>query len=1377
MASRVSDDTYEGNRNPDAGSFPEYGAGRLDDIGTHGGRSNVSDTDRPPAASPLPLRESNKRKSVLLEDWGAEDAEPSEARFKSSRRDSVGQPQSEAADVGEYAMYDPFGDVPVGVQLTEGQSKFVEKNFTTYLTNDVIMEKILQDCPKPACKFIDPPKLDPSMVALMGVESHKPAKFVDKTFVRIQTKAADVLGPLGALWTKLDEIRRGREEELDVSDLLRLAEKSVMLVGQVYVYATHQRRHAILTRILKDPGSAVETLKDGEDELRTGLKNGALFGEEFHKLLHHKAKGSKESKEIRQELGRPDPRPRPQTFQPFRQGAPRGFRGASRGFVARIRGRGRSVAARGGRSVSYSRGFSRPGGDKTRWVRAFFAFRGRVRTGKGRMLARLSRTPGLGKYKCPEGGPVRTGDFPSSETSAQRGFEPGTQEMQRRTGDSRTENCLFPEQLEENHFGPGCSEHGRRTESRFLGSSSPVGGATLAKVLEVGAGQAAGGNRENDWKASDQESLTCKGPVFESPVSQAEEGWQFQTDFQSEKAECVCKIRALQNGRHDDVGRFAGEKGLDDEDRSEGCLLLCSNCTSASEIFPVQVEGGALRIPGAPVRPSFSPEDIHEAAKAGYGFAEASRTQDDHLPGRFVSVQQRRKRTDTRQGHSDLGLTDPGVCLKLGEIPFDSHKDHGVPRSDGGFRQDVIVASIGQSRGYQGPLQPIVGPGNDHSERIVPSSWETDEYHQGGPSSATALQTSPDGEDKCSNERKAELRSSSPAYRGGSQGVEVVDGVVGAGEWQTVDNTEPRLSHYDRCFQERVGSSVPGGSHPGSVGQRGDGGAHKPPRAQSGEICNHGFCEESRRPSYSYEVGQQYNSGPDKQDGRNEVDRPIEGDQAVMVLLPHENDHSYCRASAGEIEPGGGPAVKGFYGCQQLETGGPNFSGAGEQMGSIQGGHVCRQAEQASGNVLQLEARPVSSSNGCFHDAVGLSERVHVSTVLRDRQVSGEGAERKGHSGAGSTNLASSTMVPASSPNAGGLTNPVATHEKVTGVSTRRTTPSLSSGQHHTGGLESVWQRSRQQGLSERAATLVTRAWRKSTACAYNGPWNRWVSWCGGREINPLQATVGQLSNFLAEKFEEGLEYSTLNVYRSALSAFHPTVEGYKVGQHPVIASLLHGAFNEKPPKPRYTDTWEVSKVLEWMKGLGLDGDLPLKVLTWKLAMLLALTGACRGSELKSLKVSLMQDKGTEIWFRIDGLTKTKRPSKPHITLKWAQYDEDSKLDVTRSLRTYVERTGQLRGKEDQLFISHTKPHKAVETCTIARWLKGVMESVGIDVGKYKAHSTRAAATSRARQLGLSVEQIVERANWSRATTFHKFYNKEVQVATGKRFQDKVLQM
>ena len=65
----------------------------------------------------------------------------------------------------------------------------------------------------------------------------------------------------------------------------------------------------------------------------------------------------------------------------------------------------------------------------------------------------------------------------------------------------------------------------------------------------------------------------------------------------------------------------------------------------------------------------------------------------------------------------------------------------------------------------------------------------------------------------------------------------------------------------------------------------------------------------------------------------------------------------------------------------------------------------------------------------------------------------------------------------------------------------------------------------------------------------------------------------------------------------------------------------------------------------------------------------------------------------------------------------------------------------------------------------------------GIEVDKYKAHSTRAAATWKAKQLGLSVEQIVERANWSRATTFRRFYHKEFQAATEKQFQDKVLQV
>ena len=104
--------------------------------------------------------------------------------------------------------------------------------------------------------------------------------------------------------------------------------------------------------------------------------------------------------------------------------------------------------------------------------------------------------------------------------------------------------------------------------------------------------------------------------------------------------------------------------------------------------------------------------------------------------------------------------------------------------------------------------------------------------------------------------------------------------------------------------------------------------------------------------------------------------------------------------------------------------------------------------------------------------------------------------------------------------------------------------------------------------------------------------------------------------NFLASQFEAGLEYRTLNVYHSALSATHPQIEGYKIGEHPLVVQLLKGIFNSRPPTPRYTYTWVVSTVTSYLERLGPNEQLSLKQLSRKLAFLLAITSAERGSEL-----------------------------------------------------------------------------------------------------------------------------------------------------------------
>lgn len=106
------------------------------------------------------------------------------------------------------------------------------------------------------------------------------------------------------------------------------------------------------------------------------------------------------------------------------------------------------------------------------------------------------------------------------------------------------------------------------------------------------------------------------------------------------------------------------------------------------------------------------------------------------------------------------------------------------------------------------------------------------------------------------------------------------------------------------------------------------------------------------------------------------------------------------------------------------------------------------------------------------------------------------------------------------------------------------------------------------------------------------------------------------IANFLSELFRKGYEYRSVNSYRSAISAFHPEINGVKVGQSNLIKQVMSGVFNSRPPMPRYTETWDVDIVLKYLISLGSCENLDLKMLSLKVASLMALSTACRSSEL-----------------------------------------------------------------------------------------------------------------------------------------------------------------
>jgi hypothetical protein len=88
---------------------------------------------------------------------------------------------------------------------------------------------------------------------------------------------------------------------------------------------------------------------------------------------------------------------------------------------------------------------------------------------------------------------------------------------------------------------------------------------------------------------------------------------------------------------------------------------------------------------------------------------------------------------------------------------------------------------------------------------------------------------------------------------------------------------------------------------------------------------------------------------------------------------------------------------------------------------------------------------------------------------------------------------------------------------------------------------------------------------------------------------------MNNILDFFTAQFHEGREYRTINVYRSALSAILPLVDGHKVGSRPLVSQLLKGVYHLRPPQPCYAQTWKVDKLIQFINSLGPNDQLSTK--------------------------------------------------------------------------------------------------------------------------------------------------------------------------------------
>ena len=302
------------------------------------------------------------------------------------------------------------------------------------------------------------------------------------------------------------------------------------------------------------------------------------------------------------------------------------------------------------------------------------------------------------------------------------------------------------------------------------------------------------------------------------------------------------------------------------------------------------------------------------------------------------------------------------------------------------------------------------------------------------------------------------------------------------------------------------------------------------------------------------------------------------------------------------------------------------------------------------------------------------------------------------------------------------------------------------------------------QWMQEGAPPLrfMTHDWRSST-----------------NDVNPMDATVSQVTAFFAHLFTEGRQAGTIRNYRSAIASIHRGfADKTTVGNNPLVAQVLKGMFNKRPPTRRLAPSWSINDVLAMLAAPPYEplSNTPLELLTYKTLFLIAAASARRRGCLHALTTKReflrFDPSGVRLLPDPEFLAKNQSASftPKEIYLPSMQMGssiaEDKFYCPVRALKWYLERTKQIRSSE-KLFILPRRPFTPASKSTLSRWIVNLIKPFTEEGERVRAHDLRGHATSKAWFGHIHLEDIMSAAAWKTPSTFVSHYLTDILTAEG----------
>ena len=134
--------------------------------------------------------------------------------------------------------------------LSKEQTSYFEKQFCEFVQDSTSEEGIISRSPVPEnVKAFNATKVDNCMGDIFKSTNRPLDLQVDESLCKAQQRLLNTMGPLGKVWTIVDNIRSGKSGStvVDTHKMLHLIEQSITLLGQSNVSFNFHRRLAILS--------------------------------------------------------------------------------------------------------------------------------------------------------------------------------------------------------------------------------------------------------------------------------------------------------------------------------------------------------------------------------------------------------------------------------------------------------------------------------------------------------------------------------------------------------------------------------------------------------------------------------------------------------------------------------------------------------------------------------------------------------------------------------------------------------------------------------------------------------------------------------------------------------------------------------------------------------------------------------------------------------------------------------------------------------------------------------------------------------------------------------------------------------------------------